>query len=212
MNKNKLCVYVHTRHMNAKALMCSEVMSQIVTNCVNLSPQMSQKEKRTAEPYSVARSQSHVKAEPRNSTDCYVSMQSPAENNNSSTYHQSSLENGGGGGGGGNEGGGFTVGSVPNEYVQICPQVEITNNSGVSTNNSSSNNVGKDFESSLEFGGAIETSLEFGAVRGTSLDFAAAPSKLCRRSRSVSPRVDVVEEEGGVVGLKSREVGENILT
>ena len=149
------------------------------------------KEQRVAHPYTEARC--HLKATPQNSTDCYITMLSRAEHNPSTKG--SSLESGEreevDNGGASN----FAVGSVPNEYIQLCPQVKITNEVGGHTGDGAKEGGSSGFESSLEFGGAIETSLEFGGARGTtSLDFAAT-SKLCHRSRSLSPKMSRVGRE-----------------
>lgn len=123
-----------------------------------------QKSSNIAQPYAQARKLCHLKAAPQNSTDCYVSMQTPEESSkepNNTTEKELEVvadETIDGG----------------NEYMTTCPQVKI-------------NNGRKDFESSLEFGGSLETSLEFGGTRETSLDF-VGPSQVFRRARSTSPR------------------------
>ena len=153
-------------------------------------PQDEYKSSKTPQPYAEARKLCHLKAAPQNSTDCYVSMQTPSESTRQPSpgiitrgreleiradNSASDVDSG-------------------NDYViSRSPQVKI-------------NNVRRDFESSLEFGGSLETSLEFGGARETSLDFVGA-SQVCRRAtRSTSPR-EICSSEAITEGENRLSVG-----
>ena len=94
----------------------------------------------------------------QNSTDCYVSMQNPAE----------------------------VLGRNEYTVLEQVEQEPVVSNDGRNNSISTScathpplraNTSAGDLESSLEFGGAVETSLEFSAMRGISLDY-RGPSRV----------------------------------
>lgn len=140
-----------------------------------------------SEPFRTAK---HLSVTPQNSTDCYVSMQSPVSllgGENQYTVQEKRepvavISSDGG------------SNSVDNGKTHQPLRVKASNGN---------------MESSLEFGGAIETSLEFGGRKGISLDYAGS-SRLCEGDMS-SPRTPgkgenfktIVEE-----GVSQLEYGE----